>query len=52
MNSPPDERQPPPQRRPKPDGLNLFVLYGLLALGMLAAAAIAAMIVWPFYLRR
>ncbi len=33
-------------------GPNLFLLYGLLALALLGAMAVAAMIVWPFYLRR
>lgn len=29
-----------------------MLIYALLAFGLLAAAAIAAMIVWPFYVRR
>jgi hypothetical protein len=33
-------------------GPNLYVLYGLLALGLLAAMAFAAAVVWPFYIRR
>jgi hypothetical protein len=33
-------------------GPNLFVLYALLALALLGAMAVAAMIVWPFYVRR
>jgi len=33
-------------------GPNLFVLYALLALALLGAMAVAAMIVWPFYMRR
>jgi len=33
-------------------GTNLILLYALLALALLAAAAFAAMIVWPFYLRK
>lgn len=33
-------------------GPNLFVLYGLAILGLLAALAFAAMVVWPFYVRR
>jgi hypothetical protein len=37
---------------PSPKSPNLFLLYGLLILGMLVAGAFAAMIVWPFYLRR
>jgi hypothetical protein len=36
----------------QPQGPNLFVVYGLLALGLLLAAACAAAIVWPFYHRR
>jgi len=33
-------------------GPNLFLLYALLLLALLGAMAVAAMIVWPFYLRR
>ena len=33
-------------------GPNLFLLYGLFLLALLGAMAVAAMIVWPFYLRR
>jgi hypothetical protein len=33
-------------------GLNLVVIYALLALGILAAMAFAAMVVWPFYQRK
>ena len=33
-------------------GPNLFLLYALLALGILAAMAFAALVVWPFYQRR
>jgi len=33
-------------------GPNLILLYVLLALGILGAMAFAAMIIWPFYLRR
>jgi hypothetical protein len=36
----------------KKKGPNLILLYALLGLGLLAAMAFAAMIVWPFYLRR
>jgi len=32
-------------------GPNLLAVYGLLALGLLLAAACAAAIVWPFYHR-
>lgn len=46
MSSPqPDDSRPP-------QGPNLLVVYGLLALGFLLAAACAAAIVWPFYHRR
>ena len=33
-------------------GPNLILLYALLALGLLAAFGFAAMVIWPFYLRR
>jgi hypothetical protein len=33
-------------------GPNLKLLYGLIALALVAAVAIAALIVFPFYLRR
>ena len=33
-------------------GPNLVLIYSLLALGLLAAMAFAAMVIWPFYLRR
>jgi hypothetical protein len=33
-------------------GPNLILLYTLLALALLGAMAVAAMIVWPFYVRR
>jgi hypothetical protein len=33
-------------------GPNLFVLYAILAFGLLAAMGFAAMIVYPFYVRR
>jgi hypothetical protein len=36
----------------KSKGPNLILLYTLLALGLLAAMAFAAMVIWPFYLRR
>jgi len=34
------------------NGPNLVLLYSLLALALLAAIAFAAMVVWPFYVRR
>ena len=37
---------------PEPKGPNLFVLYAILALGLLAAMGFAAMVVYPFYVRR
>jgi hypothetical protein len=43
---------PEDDQEPESKGPNLFVLYALLALALLAAAAFAAMVVWPFYLRR
>jgi hypothetical protein len=36
----------------EPKGPNLILLYALLALGLMAAAGFAAMVIWPFYLRR
>ncbi|MDR3740938.1 MAG: hypothetical protein P4L40_18125 [Terracidiphilus sp.] len=45
-----NKQQPDDDRTPQ--GPNLFVVYGLLALFFLAAAACAAAIVWPFYHRR
>ena len=39
-----------PEKEPK--GPNLVLLYTLLALGLLAAMAFAALVVWPFYKRR
>ena len=56
MNKPAPDPDPvsPPEPSPEPlrTSPNLFLLYGLLILGMLVAGAFAAMIVWPFYLRR
>jgi hypothetical protein len=51
---------PTPRKRIRADqedeqeskGPNLFMLYGILALGLLVAMGFAAMIVYPFYLRR
>jgi hypothetical protein len=40
------------EREEEEKGPNLFLVYSLLALGLLAAMAVAAMIVWPFYVRR
>lgn len=36
----------------EPQGPNLFVLYGLIALALAVAIGLAAWIVLPFYLRR
>jgi hypothetical protein len=36
----------------KKSGPNLVLIYGLIVLGFLVAFAVAAMIVWPFYVRR
>lgn len=33
-------------------GPNLYIIYSLLAVALLAAMAFAAAIVWPFYVRR
>ena len=42
----------PSENEHQPKGPNLVLLYALLALAILAAMGVAAMIVWPFYLRR
>jgi len=42
------ELEPEEERK----GPNLILLYALLALGLLAAMTFAAMVVWPFYVRR
>jgi hypothetical protein len=41
-----------PEEEAESAGPNLALLYILLAVGILAAMAFAAAIVWPFYLRR
>ena len=41
-----------PEQKTAGKGPNLFLLYALLALGILAAMGVAAMIVWPFYKAR
>lgn len=33
-------------------GINLMLIYSLIALAMLVALGLAALIIWPFYLRR
>ena len=52
--SSPTQRRPtlPEGDEPESKGPNLFLLYGLLALGLLAAMAFAVMVIFPFYLRR
>ncbi len=58
MSRPDDERreiqdQPPePETSPENSGPNLVLIYTLLALAIIGAMGFAAMIVWPFYLRR
>jgi hypothetical protein len=60
IGQPPEQRAgknklQPENDRPdeeKQSGPNLAVIYFLLLLGLLLAAAVAAMIVWPFYIRR
>jgi len=44
-----DSQIPTPERETTSKGPNLFVLYAVLALAILAAMGVAAMIVWPFY---
>lgn len=44
--------EPRPEDEPPTQGPNLFLVYGLLTLFFLLAAACAAAIVWPFYHRR
>jgi hypothetical protein len=62
-NSPPDQNQHEldqnqlDQNQPAQDetprrGVNLTLIYGLIALAMLVAIAVAALIVLPFYNRR
>ncbi len=50
----PGPARPDPDLDPEPEskGPNLFVLYGFLLLAILGAMAVAAMIVYPFYLHR
>ena len=45
-------RNVPVDEEPEPKSPNLILLYTLLAAAILGAIAFAAMIVWPFYLRR
>jgi hypothetical protein len=41
-----------PESEQGSSGPNLFLVYTLLALAILAAIGFAAMVVWPFYARR
>lgn len=49
-----DEVRPGPEEtgRERSGGPNLALIYGLIALAMLAAIVIAALVVLPFYHRR
>jgi hypothetical protein len=50
-----DETRPDPEEgepEERSSGPNLVVIYGLIALAMLAAIAVAALVVLPFYHRR
>lgn len=40
------------EKESESSGPNLIVLYALLALGILAAMAFAALVIWPFYKSR
>lgn len=37
---------------PERGGVNLKLIYSLIALALLVALGLAAVIIWPFYLRR
>jgi hypothetical protein len=54
MSKPVPRRDDSTQSEPEEpsQGPNLILIYTLLVLGLLAAAGIAAMVVWPFYVRR
>ena len=43
---------PPDEQQPQSSGPNLALIYTLIVLAMIAAIAVAAMIVLPFYNRR
>jgi len=47
----PKHQQEEDQSHPSP-GINLWVVYGLIVLGLLVAIGLAALIVLPFYNRR
>jgi hypothetical protein len=48
----PTDTPPELETDEEPRGPNLILLYALLALALLAAMGFAAMVVWPFYVRR
>lgn len=56
MSDPSQRPDPEDQRSDSEDdpprSPNLILIYALLAFGLLLAFAIAAMVVWPFYVRR
>jgi hypothetical protein len=52
MNKPTQSPDTTPELEQEQKGPNLILLYALLALALLGAMTFAAMIVWPFYLRR
>jgi hypothetical protein len=45
-------RNPSGQQEARSQGPNLVLVYGLIALALVAASVLAWMIVMPFYLRR
>jgi hypothetical protein len=54
MNKTAEKPEDPSELEPEIEnkGPNLVLLYSLLAFGLLVAMGFAAMIVWPFYLRK
>ena len=60
MSSHPDEspqgiqlsKEPVPEELPEPRGINLVLVYTLLALALAAAIFFALFVVRPFYIRR
>jgi len=51
-SDPENRKEESPENEEPSKGPSLVLMYSLIALAMLAATAIAAMIVLPFYLRR